>query len=76
MDNFWINNSNKVLRHLGYDYNTIMNLSEKEKETIITEEYLYRIRMEAEDFMCFSVDEMAEFLVGYYRSFNAHHEGR
>ncbi len=65
---FWLNKVDKALRYLDYDENIIQMFSESEKEDLIRDEYLFLLRENADDFIQFSVEEMAEFIIHYKRS--------
>jgi hypothetical protein len=67
MKNFWVNTIDRALRRLGYMPDTINGLLDKEKEAVIIEQYLYILREDNEDCMPLSLEEMAEYVVDYFR---------
>lgn len=41
---------------------------DKEKEALIIDEYLFRLKEDTEDILPFSVEEMADYIIDYQRS--------
>jgi hypothetical protein len=63
MRNFWLNKVDKALRALGYIPEILDWFSEKEKEALIIDEYLYLLQEDREDCAPLSLDEMADYIV-------------
>lgn len=66
MKNFWLNKIDKALLYLGYDFDIINMFDDKEKEALLIDEYLFRLREDTED-VVLSLEEMAEFIIDYQR---------
>lgn len=67
MKNFWLNKIDKALLYLGYDFDIINMFNDKEKEALLIDEYLFRLREDTEDVAPLSLEEMAEFIINYQR---------
>jgi hypothetical protein len=67
MRNVWLNNIDRALLYLGYSINVIEMFDDKEKEALIIDEYLYRLKEDTEDVAPFSVEEMADYIIDYQR---------
>lgn len=68
MRNVWLNKIDKALLYLGYNFNMINAFDDKEKEALIIDEYLFRLKEDTEDILPFSVEEMADYIIDYQRS--------
>lgn len=68
MRNVWLNKIDKALLYLGYSFNMINAFDDKEKEALIIDEYLFRLKEDTEDILPFSVEEMADYIIDYQRS--------
>jgi hypothetical protein len=68
MRNVWLNKIDKALLYLGYSFNMINAFDDKEKEALIIDEYLFRLKEDTEDILPFSVEEMADYIIEYQRS--------
>jgi hypothetical protein len=67
MRNVWLNKIDRALLWLGYNMTIIDYMDEKQKEALIIDEYLYRLREDAEDIAPLSLEEMADYLVKFQR---------
>jgi len=68
MRNFWLNKIDKALLWLGYGMDVINSFDDKEKEALIIDEYLFRLKEDTEDVAPLSLEEMAEYLINYQRN--------
>jgi len=68
MRNVWLNKVDKALLYLGYSFNMINHFDEQEKEALIIDEYLFRLKEDTEDIMPLSIDDMADYIINYQRS--------
>ncbi len=66
MRNFWLSKIDRALTYIGYDADVIAFFTEKEKERLVIDEYLYRLGEDIEDCLL-SVDDMADYVIDYYR---------
>jgi hypothetical protein len=67
MRNFWLNKIDKALIYLGYSFNIINHFDDKEKEALIIDEYLFRLKEDTEDVAPLSIEEMADYIIDYQR---------
>jgi hypothetical protein len=67
MRNFWLNKVDKALLYLGYNLNVINMFDDKEKEALIIDEYLFRLKEDTEDIAPLSLEEMADYIIDYQR---------
>lgn len=67
MRNFWLNKVDKALLYLGYNLNVINMFDDKEKEALIIDEYLFRLKEDTEDVAPLTLEEMAEYIIDYQR---------
>lgn len=67
MKNLWLSKIDKALVYLGYKLGIINLLDEKQKEALIIDEYLFRLKEDTEDIAPLSLEEMAEYLIDYQR---------
>lgn len=67
MRNFWLNKIDKALRALGYPLDVLETFTEKEKEALLVDEYLYLLKEDREDCLSMTPEEMAEYLINYVR---------
>jgi hypothetical protein len=69
LKNFWLNNNaiDKALMYLGYNKTIIDRLNEKQKRSIIIDEYLYQTLQNYHEPAHISVEDMAEYLIDCQR---------
>ena len=67
MRNFWLNTIDRALLWLGYSIHMINLFGEKEKEALIIDEYLYRLKEDIEDVAPLSLEEMADYIIAFQR---------
>lgn len=68
MRNVWLNKIDKALLYLGYSVGIIDAFDDKEKEALIIDEYLFRMKEDTEDVAPLSLEEMADYIIDYQRS--------
>lgn len=67
MRNFWLNKVDRALVWLGYGVDFINAIDDKEKEALIIDEYLYRLKDDTEDIAPLSLEEMADYIIAFQR---------
>lgn len=67
MRNVWINPIDRALLWLGYNINLINLFDDREKEALIIDEYLFRLREDTEDVAPLSLEDMADYIIQYQR---------
>jgi hypothetical protein len=67
MKNVWLNKIDKALLYLGYNLSVINLFDDKEKEALIIDEYLYRLKDDTEDVAPLSLEEMADYIIAFQR---------
>lgn len=68
MRNVWLSSVDRALIYLGYSMNMINHFDELEKEALIIDEYLFRLREDTEDVAPLSIEDMADYIISYQRS--------
>jgi hypothetical protein len=66
MRNFWLSVVDRALLYLGYNIGVIATLDDSEKDSLIIDEYLYRLSDSNED-CAMSVEQMAEYIIDYQK---------
>jgi len=67
MRNVWLNRIDRALVWLGYSVHMINMFDDKEKEALIIDEYLYRLKEDTEDVAPLSLEEMADYIIAFQR---------
>lgn len=67
MKNVWLNKIDRALLWLGYSIHMINLFDDKEKEALIIDEYLYRLKDDTEDVAPLSLEEMADYIIAFQR---------
>ena len=65
MRNVWLNRIDRALVWLGYSVHMINMFDDKEKEALIIDEYLYRLKEDTEDVAPLSLEEMADYIIAF-----------
>lgn len=69
MRNVWLNPIDRALLWLGYNMHIISLFDDHEKEALIIDEYLFRLREDTDDVAPLSVEEMADYIIHFQRGY-------